>query len=132
MNTTITTSTDMADLIALLSAPKIACNGVKPSKHQIFTTVAELLDAGLDCKIYPLLTAAFLQYDYEYKQYYDYTDYQHNKFDYYYYQHNRYYSNYYCTYLYYKYKYDCEYYYLSQDEKVIANLFLAEISKDSE
>ncbi len=79
---------------------KIKCNGIKPSKREVFTLAAELVDMwGEEFEInsyYDAIMSALKSYDYDYD--YDY--------DYYYY--------------YYDYGY-------SYKEKVLALLFLAQI-----
>ncbi len=95
---------------------KIACNGVRPKKSDVYTLAAELVELEGIGEFRAAITEALKSYDYyDYYGYYDYDDYYN---DYYYY-------NDYChhndDYYYYYYSYN-DY---SLKEKVIALLILA-------
>lgn len=88
---------------------KIICNGVRPTKADIYLSAAELVDSGILGGFKSQILAAMAQYDY-------YCGYGYG-----------------CGYNYYGYDdyYDYGYYYyyalLSKEERVIALLFLAAI-----
>lgn len=88
---------------------KIACNGVKPKKSEIYLMAAELVDSDGLASFTLAVASAMRVYDYDdYYHNHDYDDY-----DYDYYDYDDYYDDY-------------DYYYnLSISEKVIALLFLS-------
>lgn len=84
----------MKELINLLDAPRISCNGVRPSKQKVFTKMIELLDAGLIASNYFTWLTAIRMYDY-YDGYDNYDYYYYDYDEYYYDDYDNYYDNYY-------------------------------------
>lgn len=89
---------------------KIACNGIKPAKAEVYTLAAELVEVENIVVFKAAVLEALKSYDY-----YHYDDYYYHYDDYYYDDYDDYY------YAYYYYDYD-DY---SKEEKIIALLFLA-------
>lgn len=98
---------------------KIKCNGIKPSKSEIYKLAAEFVDTENIETFKESIIESLKSYDYYY--YYDYTYYYYYYYDYYY----TYYYDYYYTY---DYDYDYYYtYYYTKEQKVIFLLFLSAI-----
>jgi hypothetical protein len=93
---------------------KIKCNGIKPSKAEMYTLAAELLETEQILNFRSAIIEAFKSYDYYDPNYYYYDNYDYDyeyDYDYYYY---------------YDYDYDyCYYNNYSIEEKVITLLFFA-------
>jgi hypothetical protein len=89
-------------------ATKIKCNGVKPSKAEVYLLAAELVEVEEILGFRAAIIEAFKSYDYDYDYDYDYYYYDYYYYDYYLY--------------YYDYDYDYDY---SIQKKVIALLFLS-------
>lgn len=100
-------------------SPRITCNGIKPSKSEVYALAAELVDTqeGLD-SFKSAILEAFKSYDYYDYDYYNYYYNYYNNYYYYDYYNNDYYD-YYNNHDYY------DYYNYTKKEKVIALLFLS-------
>lgn len=85
---------------------KIRCNGVKPSKSDVYTLAAELQSKYNLYYFHTAVIAALGSYDYHYHY--------HNHYHYHYHYHYDHYNDYYQY-----------YYHFSKQEKTIALLFLA-------
>lgn len=89
-------------------ATKIQTNGIMPTKAEVYTLAAELVETEGITGFRDAVIEAMKSYDYDYYDYY-YCDYDY----------------YYCDYTDYDYDYDCDYTDYSVSEKVIALLLLA-------
>ncbi len=98
-------------------AVKIACNGVKPTKAEIYTLAAELVELENIVSFKGAIISSFDSYDY--------VDHNNNHYNNYNYTHNGYNYDYYYYYDYTDYGYYN--YKLTKEQKVLALLFLAAI-----
>jgi hypothetical protein len=94
---------------------KIPCNGIAPTKSEVYTLAAELTELHGIESFHVSVMSAIKSYDY-----YDDNDYD---YDYYYYAYDYYYDYYY--HLYHQDSGKNNHNYFSQEEKVLALLFLA-------
>lgn len=89
---------------------KIPCNGIKPSKSEVYTLAAELAETEDIFSFSTAVKSSMLSYDYHYDYHY---------YDYY----NDYYYDYHYDYD--DYDYYHNYNHLTKEQKVISLLFLA-------
>jgi len=99
---------------------KIKCNGLKPTKSEVYKLAAELTEIEGHRYFKSTILETLLHYDYDYEDYYYDDDYDYDYYDDYY--ADDYADDYYDDYYDYNYDYNYD---LSQAEKVIALLFLS-------